>query len=182
MKPRKPLKITSRSSTVTNAFVQAIIPYIEFTPAEFDEALAVLGQSAEDPRSVYCGDSATDLDHLRPLVRDKRPTGYITEIRNLVPACGPCNQSKSGSDWRTWIVGSALNSPESRGVTDLDQRIEKLDAFVAWARIEPLDFSRILDTASYRQYWQKLEEIHDQMRQAQGLADALQRQIAAARA
>ena len=43
MKFRKPLTITSRTSSVTNGFVQAIIPSIEPTAEETDEALAVLG-------------------------------------------------------------------------------------------------------------------------------------------
>ena len=100
MKFRKPLTITSRSSSITNCFVQAIIRSIEPTDAEVDEALAVLGMSREERSCVYCGATATDWDHLRPLVKDRRPTGYINQIRNLVPSCGPCNQSKSGADWR----------------------------------------------------------------------------------
>jgi len=34
----------------------------------------------------YCGTPATEWDHLRPLVMNKKPTGYISEIHNLVPA------------------------------------------------------------------------------------------------
>jgi hypothetical protein len=39
MKFRQPLKITSRTSSITNSFVQAIIPFIEPTREETDEAL-----------------------------------------------------------------------------------------------------------------------------------------------
>jgi hypothetical protein len=31
------------------------------------------------------------------LVEEKEPIGYISEIRNLVPVCGKCNQSKGNS-------------------------------------------------------------------------------------
>jgi hypothetical protein len=39
MKFRKPLKITSRTSTITNAFVQAIIPNAVPTADELHEVL-----------------------------------------------------------------------------------------------------------------------------------------------
>src|ERR1700686_3805297 len=104
MKLPRPLKITSRSSSITNSFVQAIVPTIDPSSEEIVEALRILGMSPESMACVYCGARTTDWDHLRPLVKNKRPTGYISEIRNLVPACGPCNQSKGASDWRTWIL------------------------------------------------------------------------------
>jgi hypothetical protein len=88
MKFRKPLTITSRTSSITNSFVQAIIPDIEPTQEEWVEALQVLGMTPDGITCVYCGAAATDWDHLRPLVRNKRPTGYINEIRNRVPSCG----------------------------------------------------------------------------------------------
>ena len=49
-----------------------------------------------DPDNVacaYCGNAMTEWDHLNPLVMDKQATGFITEIQNLVPACGKCNQT-----------------------------------------------------------------------------------------
>lgn len=104
---REPLKITSRTSSVTNSFVQAIVPHIVPTPAEIDEALHVLGMTQDNRVCVYCGTPATDWDHLRPMVRGKRPTGFIDEIRNLAPSCGPCNQSKGASEWRKWMEGTA---------------------------------------------------------------------------
>jgi 5-methylcytosine-specific restriction endonuclease McrA len=111
MKQRPPLKITSRTSSITNSFVQAIIPAVAFSADEQREALAHLGMTPDDLHCAYCGAVTTDWDHLRPLVKKKRPTGYISEIRNLVPSCGPCNQSKGASDWRVWMTGKAPGSP-----------------------------------------------------------------------
>jgi hypothetical protein len=45
MKFRRPLKITSRTSSVTNRFVQAIIPHVPPTRAEVEEALGILGMT-----------------------------------------------------------------------------------------------------------------------------------------
>jgi len=126
---------------------------------------------------VYCGAAATDWDHLRPLVRGKRPTGYVNEVRNLVPSCGPCNQSKSGSDWRRWIDGTARNSPRSKGVADLPDRISRLERFVAWARIEPLVLRDLAGPELWDSYWQRLSEIEHSMKQAQVQALALRMAI-----
>ena len=92
MKFRPPLKITSRTSSITNSFVQAIIPNVKPTETELEEALAVLGMSLKNRSCVYCGVSATDWDHLRPLVKYKRPTGFLNEARNLVPSCAPATE------------------------------------------------------------------------------------------
>lgn len=92
-----PMKISGRSSSITNAFVNSIIPIIMPTSAQVEQALHILGMGYNSIRCAYCGDPQTEWDHLRPLVVDKQPTGYISEIHNLVPACGKCNQSKGNS-------------------------------------------------------------------------------------
>ena len=90
----KPMKITDRSSTITNSFINSIIPVIEPTNEEVKHALEILGMDQDSFQCSYCGIVATEWDHLRPLVMNKKPTGYVSEIHNLVPACGKCNQSK----------------------------------------------------------------------------------------
>jgi hypothetical protein len=120
MKHRMPLKITSRTSSITNSFVQAIIPSMPATEEELNEGLAILGMASDKLSCVYCGDPATDWDHLRPLVRDRMPTGFIDDVHNRVPSCNRCNQSKSGADWRKWMEGNALGSPKRLGVSTRD--------------------------------------------------------------
>lgn len=135
-----PVKITGRTTNITNSFVNAIIPVVHPSKDKVREALAILNIDPSDVRCAYCGNPSTEWDHLRPLVLDKRPTGYISEIANLVPACGKCNQSKRNKPWREWIIGSAPLSPKSRGVSKLDEKIERLDAYEKWGNVEPLDF------------------------------------------
>jgi hypothetical protein len=86
------VSITGRSSSITNCFASAIIPVSYPTAEEVVKALTILGLSAEDLRCAYCGDASTEWDHLRPLIVNQRPTGYVSEIKNLVPACGKCNE------------------------------------------------------------------------------------------
>src|SRR5271163_2963446 len=106
--------VTSRKTSITNAFVSAIIPVVRPTEEEIEEVLAIFGMTAETVSCVYCGDKCNAWDHLRPLVVGRRPTGYISEIANLVPACSPCNSSKTNQHWRDWLVGDAPQSPTSR--------------------------------------------------------------------
>jgi hypothetical protein len=177
---RKPLKITSRTSSITNSFVQAIIPSVEPTEAEVDEALAVMDMTRDRISCIYCGAPASDWDHLRPLVRARRPTGYINEIRNLVPSCGRCNQSKSGADWRAWMLGTARGSPTSRGVADVQDRVERLQRFEDWGDVQPLALRDLAGAEEWDAYWANLEIIESQMREAQRHATRIQPAIRAA--
>lgn len=180
MKFRKPLKITSRTSSITNSFVQAIIPSIEPSEVEVLEALKILEIDPVNMTCAYCGRPSTDWDHLRPLVRNKRPTGYINELRNLVPSCGPCNQSKSGADWRKWILGDAKGSPKTMNIQDLDVRVERLERFEAWGSVEPLPLGNLAGTELWVQHWNNLEEIQDRMHRAQRHAELVNRSIRSA--
>ena len=83
-----PVKITGRSSTITNSFVNSIVPVIQPSNEQVKTALNILGMDHDSIECSYCGAEATEWDHLRPLVLDKKPTGYISEIHNLVPSCG----------------------------------------------------------------------------------------------
>jgi hypothetical protein len=124
-----PMKITGRSSSITNAFINSIIPVIYPTSSEVKQALEILEIDPENLSCAYCGSAATVWDHLRPLVSDKKPTGYISEIHNLVPSCGKCNQSKGNKPWKEWMRSDAKLSPKSKGVTDLEDRIARLEAY-----------------------------------------------------
>ena len=149
----RPMKITGRSSSITYAFANAIIPAIQPTAAEIEQALTILDMSPDDIRCSYCGDPSTEWDHLRPLIKDKRPTGYISEIRNLVPACGKCNQSKGNKNWQEWIVGSARLSPKTRGIKDIDKKIRRIDAYEKQGGVVRVDFETHLSSDLWRRHW-----------------------------
>ena len=125
----KPVKIIGRTSTITNAFVNGIIPVIVPTQDEIEEALSILGMTDKTICCAYCGDAYTEWDHLRPLIKDKKATGYVSEIHNLIPACGKCNQSKGNKEWKTWMYSNAKLSPFSRKIPDLDDRCAKIEEY-----------------------------------------------------
>jgi hypothetical protein len=168
-----PVKITGRTSTITNSFVNSIIPVFTPTDDEVREALSVLGISSDDVRCTYCGDRATEWDHLRPLVKSQRPTGFVSEIANLVPACGKCNQSKSGHEWRKWIAGSARLCPKVRGVSDLDERIGRLTAFEKWRVPRRVDFEAAAGAELWSRHWQNHNDLLNKMRECQVTAEEI---------
>lgn len=166
MKSRRTMKITGRISSVTNSFVQAIIPDCKISKEHENEILLILDMS-DGKKCVYCEQPATDWDHLRPLVRNKRPTGYLNEPQNMVPACGPCNQSKGGSDWHEWINSKAKGSPKTKGVPNIDKLIARLKKFEAWGNVQPYSFEEKIPSELMDNYWKLLEEIEDKMKAAQ---------------
>jgi hypothetical protein len=167
------VKITGRSSSVTNSFVNSIIPVVTPTVDEVTHALGVLGMTPETVVCAYCGDPMTEWDHLRPLVVNKRPTGYISEIANLVPTCGKCNQSKGNKHWEDWIASTAIRSPHARGIGDLNARIERLRAYVAWREPTKVDFEALAGPELWEQHWANCDALHQLMRTSQDTADRI---------
>lgn len=175
----KPVRITGRISSVTNSFVNGIIPVVPPTHDQIDQALGILGMV--EAVCAYCGGVATEWDHLRPLVVNKQPTGYISEIHNLVPACGKCNQSKGNKNWREWLFSSAPRSPKSRGVPDLDSRVSRLDEFERWGSPTRVDFTAMVGQDLWDAHWRNHEAIVLLMRDAETVADKIRVRIADSR-
>ncbi len=166
----RPMTVTGRSSSITNALVNTIIPVIEPTEAEELQALSILGMSPTNIRCAYCGDKATEWDHLNPIIRNQEPTGFIAELANSVPACGKCNQSKGASQWSTWITGPAKLSPKSRGIPDVEQRIERLHAYESRHIPTKVDFPAIVGPEMWKRHRQNWRDILDLLKVSQGLA------------
>lgn len=164
--------MVSRKSSITNAFVNALIPVVIPTPEEIDEALRILNMGPDTVCCAYCGNAMTEWDHLRPLVLRQRPTGYISEIANLVPSCGKCNQSKGNSGWRKWILSTtAKHSPTRRQVPDVAERIERLDAYERWRTPIRIDFESVLGKEVWDEYWRFWETVNADLRRIQDVAN-----------
>ncbi|WP_374061759.1 HNH endonuclease [Salinibacterium sp. NK8237] len=131
---------------------------------------------------AYCGDPGTEWDHLRPLVVDKQPTGYISEIQNLVPACGKCNQSKGNKPWRIWMFSSARLSPATRGVSRLEERADRLAAYESWGTPTFIDFASLAGRELWADHWRNHATILAAMRHAELTADLIRLKVASSRA
>ena len=167
------VKISGRSSSVTAAFVSAIIPQVYPTTDEIKTALDILGMNPDNINCAYCGERTTEWDHLRPLVANQKPTGFISEIRNLVPSCGKCNQSKGNKYWLNWIMSAAKWSPKTRKITDLEQRIERLKEYERWGDVKPLDLTTMIPLDEWEKHWANWRAVLDMMTNAQSHAAVL---------
>ena len=177
-----PGSIKGRSSSITAAFVQAIVPAIDPSEKEVDDALDVLGMQRGACRCSYCGDSTTEWDHFRPLVVSQRPTGYITEIANLVPACGKCNQSKGNKDWKLWMRSTARLSPATRQVPFLEEKIHRLALFEKWRLPTKIDFESEVGSDFWHAHWDNLKRFFALMDECELHAKALRQRIEEKRA
>lgn len=173
----KPVRITGRSSSITNSFVNGIIPVIWPSDEQIEEALRVLGM--DTVVCAYCGNDATEWDHFRPLVMAQKPTGYISEIHNLVPACGKCNQSKGNKDWRVWMLSSARLSPTTKGVADIEARIARLEDFERWGTPTKVNFEELIGADLWARHWQNHTALLALMREAELTAETIRKRVAA---
>jgi hypothetical protein len=173
-----PVKITGRTSSITNSFINSIIPIVPPTEEDVREALSILGMTPETFQCAYCGAPVTEWDHLRPLVLNKKPTGYISEIHNLVPACGKCNQSKGNKNWRVWMLSDAKRSPKTKEVADLSEKVARLGEFESWGVPTKIDFVQLVGDEVWDEHWRNWEQICGLMKQSQGLADQINQKVA----
>lgn len=171
------IKITGRSSSITNAFINSIIPVAHPSDGQVKKALEILGMSPESFQCAFCGDTATEWDHLRPLVVNKKPTGYISEIHNLVPCCGKCNQSKGNKPWAAWMRSDARLSPKTREIRDIELRFQRLTAYEQWEKPTRMNFEMILGDEVWTQHWENHEKVQDAMKQSQVLAEKIKKTI-----
>src|SRR5450631_2710457 len=167
------ISVTGRSSSITNAFISAIIPVIEPTEQEELDALRILQIDPLDIRCAYCGDKATEWDHLRPIISNQDPTGYITEIANLVPSCGKCNQSKGKSYWRSWMEGPAKLSPTTRGIPNLERRIKSLERYESWRQPHKIDFEACVGPELWKRHRENWKSTLQLLKNSQELASEI---------
>lgn len=131
-----------------------------------------------DVRCAYCGDKASEWDHLRPLVWKRRPTGFITEIGNLVPSCGKCNQSKGNKPWRDWMLSNAKLSPTGRCVADIPDRVARLETYERWRPPTHVAFETVLTLEEWEHYWRLYEDVIAELHKCQEVADSIRTRIA----
>jgi hypothetical protein len=167
-------RVDGRTSSITAAFFQAITPVLPPSDVEVEEALGVLGMASGNCLCAYCGDPRTEWDHFRAIVKGRKPTGYITEIANLVPACGKCNQSKGNKNWKEWMLSAAARSPKQRGISGLDQRVARLEAYERWRQPVCIDYAAIVGPERWSQYQVLLDTAVAHLSEAQKVALELQ--------
>ncbi len=108
---------------------------------------------------------------------NKSPTGYISEIHNLVPACGKCNQSKGNKEWRKWINSDASLSPKTRGIKDIEERVKRLEEYEKTFTPKKIDFEELVGKDLWEKHWDNHKKLLEMMEVCQETSDTIQKKI-----
>lgn len=144
--------LKSRTSTLNNAFAISITPYINPTFEETERLYECL--QINEGQCAYCLGEANAVDHIKPLVTNGLPTGYITEIRNLVPCCAACNSAKGAKDFKVWYKEDKnIKRLHKKGMTDaqIEERYRIICAYMEQIP-EPINYQELLGDDLWREY------------------------------
>lgn len=102
---------------------------------------------------------------------------FLSEIHNLVPACGKCNQSKGNKNWKEWMLGDAKLSTKSRGIKDLAARKERLSYFEKKYKPLKVDFKKVVGKELWASHWENHRKLFEMMKSSQKMADDIKEKI-----
>ncbi len=120
-----------RKSTFSNAFASALAPHDVFDSASIAAAMRDLDQDPDGELAcVYCGKEAATWDHVFNRVVKGDFSGHGHHVRNLVPCCRTCNESKGQKPWRDYL--ETLNPP------DKVVRVARMERFLSSADAQPM--------------------------------------------
>ena len=176
---RMPTKsdLKSRTSTISNAFVISITPWISPNDEEitgFYEKFKV-----SEGQCAYClQHGANSVDHYRGLVINSEPSGYTTDIGNLVPCCPKCNSSKGNKTFEEWYDDDRTKERlRQLGMTD-DQISERRRIIVnAMQGVDRFDFKSIIGEEKWNEFIERRQKLNDLLRENQLFCDELSKEI-----
>ena len=152
--------VRSRESTIRRAVFKNMIPWNTPTDKEIEESLEKLKMNKNDIRCVYCGEKATTLDHINSLVENKKPTGYINEIANLVPCCQSCNSSRGNKYWKDWMLNSNTEkSPKGRNIPNLEAKAKNIEDYINDMNPQKISIKDLLGEKKYNETMGLMEEV-----------------------
>lgn len=168
--------LKSRTSTISNAYAISITPYIRPDNSLLDDYYHELG--LEKCQCGYClrkGEGKT-VDHINPLVKNGMPSGFITDIGNLIPCCKDCNSSKGGKDFKEWY-----KSPKNVarllkiGLTEkeIDERYQIILAYINKHCSTPLSYESIVGKEKWDEYIKRKERLLNILKEEQEFCDEL---------
>lgn len=90
------------------------------------------------PKCVFCGcPEVKRWDHLIAVTQNGEAV-----LGNMVPACARCDDSKRDLPFQEWMTCDAKGSPKSRGVDDIAERVERINAYVHYFGYRVRPFGR----------------------------------------
>jgi hypothetical protein len=169
----RPSTIIGCKSTFANAFASALAPYDTY---DHNLVVAALRDLDQDPNEaldcVYCGQIAATWDHVFNRVVKGDFSGHGHRIRNLVPCCRTCNESKGQKPWREFL--EALNPP------DKDLRARRMERFLERADAQTTNNEAMRHVAGeeLKQFLEIRAQVFDLMAEADRLATIIRRKMA----
>ena len=165
-------KITSRISTLRRSMACTMMNRDACTPEQEQEWLTFF----PDNKCAYCGQPATHLDHLHPMIRDNEPTGYGTDPGNLVPCCRKCNTPKGNMDWEDFMRSSKCEhtaKPNKTLQESIDERIQNIRDFQA-----AIPARHTILTAAMKQQWKdRWNDLEQELKKTEDMLMDMKRQL-----
>lgn len=165
--------LKSRSSTISNAFAISIAPYIYPSEEEITQSYKEL--ELEPGQCAYCLHTGNGKDHLKPLVTNGLPTGYITHINNLVPCCSSCNSSKGSKSFIDWYLSEDnLSRLKEMGLSKdvIDERFEIISKYEQKIG-DPIDYKSIVGTELWDEYNDRRKKLIAILKENQKFCDKI---------
>lgn len=169
--------LKARTSTINNAFVNSITPIIYPDDSQLADYYKKLG--IKEGECVYCGGIGNGVDHLKPLVKDCMPTGYITDIHNLVSCCQMCNSSKGAKPFREWYKSDKnVKRLKDLGKDDkfIEERYKKICDYED-SIPSPIDYERIVGKEMWDEYKKRKDNLIKQMNEDHEFLEKLKKEI-----
>jgi hypothetical protein len=169
----RPSTVMGRKSTFANAFASALAPHDTYVQAEVDEAMRDLGQDPDaELQCVYCGVEAATWDHVFNRVVSGEFSGHGHRIRNLVPCCRTCNESKGQKPWREFL--------ETRNLPDREERVRRMERFLDSADAQPIGTEAMRHKADEEltRFLEIRSQVFDLMAEADRLAAIIRQKVA----
>jgi len=169
----RPSTVMGRKSTFANAFASALAPHDIYVPAEVADAMRDLGQDPDaELQCVYCGAEAATWDHVFNRVIKGDFSGHGHRVRNLVPCCRTCNESKGQKPWREFF--------ETRNPIDKEERIRRMEQFLDSTAAQPMGTEAMRHKAGEElvRFLEIRSQVFDLMAEADRLAAIIRQKVA----
>lgn len=71
------------------------------------------------------------------------------------------------------MISDARLSPKTKGVADIELRMQRLQAYEEWKPRAPIDFGDIVGLGNWEQHWRNHRSLVEKMKESQELADKM---------
>ncbi len=168
--------LKGRTSTINNAFVISITPFIKPDPSILKQYYKEL--EIEEKQCGYCMRMGLgkSVDHIFPLVIDGMPSGYITDITNLIPCCTECNSTKGGKLFEDWYKEQKnVDRLNSYGMSydDINKRYNIIMNYINNHCSQPLSYKEIVGEKLWNEYINRKNKMLELLQEDQLFCDNL---------